>query len=129
MADSSFVVEALLGEGSEFEGEPLTVPDIAVAEVMNALYVQHHVLHLIEDGAPYLERLFKIIDVGAVQVVPSSIDVVLDAYQMASRHRRGTYDCLFVALALRSNSQLKTKDKGQAKLMEEERGKSEGETS
>ena len=112
-----------MAEGAEFEGDSMVVPDIAVSEVMNAIFVQRHVLHLIEDGRPYLERLFRIIDAQLIEVVECTKDLVLEAYQIANRNGGATYDCLFVALALRTNLQLKTRDRRQAEIMETERSR------
>lgn len=123
MGDSSLVVDGLLEAGSEFTGEPILVPDIAVAEVVNALFVQERVLHHIEDGRPYLDRLFQVVDAEVVQVVASSRDTVLDAYRIAARNGGAVYDCLFVALALRLGLPLKTRDKRQAAIMDRERSR------
>jgi predicted nucleic acid-binding protein len=112
-----------LADGAEFEGESMVVPDIAIPEVMNAIFVQHHVLHLIEDGRPYLERLFRIIDAELIEVVESTKDLILEAYQIAARNRGATYDCLFIALALRTNLQLKTRDRRLAEIMETEKSR------
>ena len=101
----------------------MVVPDIAVPEIMNAIFVQHHVLHVIEDGFPYLERLFRIIDSELIEVVECTKDLTLEAYQIASRNGGATYDCLFIALALRTNLQLKTLDRRQAEIMDTERSR------
>jgi predicted nucleic acid-binding protein len=101
----------------------MIVPDIAVPEVLNAIFVQHQVLHLIDDGLPYLEELFKIIDAELIEVVDCTKDLVLEAYQIAARNGEATYDCLFIALALRLNLQLKTLDRRQAEIMETERSR------
>lgn len=120
------MVDRLLEGGAELEAEPVLVPDVAVPEVMNAIYVHDRVLHLIGDGAPYLDRLFRVIDAELIRVVECSRELVLEAYQMASRHGGGAYDCLFVALALRSGARLKTRDRRQAKIMEAEAARRRG---
>ena len=129
MADSSFIVEALLSGGDEFQGETFVAPDFAINEVANAFFVQEHSLHSIEDGLPYIERLFEAIDAESLSIVTSSKELVKDAYDIASRSGGSTYDCLFVALALRGNLELKTRDRRQAGVFQAEmsrQGKEEG---
>ena len=120
MADSSYLVDSLLGGVAKFEEEQMLVPDFAVAEAMNAFYVQERVLRVIDDGRPYVRRLFLAMEAGAVEVVGSSKDVILDAYEIGVRHKAAPYDCIFVALALRLGKELRTRDRRQAEIMASE---------
>jgi len=97
------------------------VPDLAVYEVVNALYVQQDVLHIIDDGLPYIDALYDIVGADVLHVVASSRDLLRDAYSLAARYGGGTYDCLFVALALRADLELRTHDRRQARIFEEEK--------
>lgn len=121
------MVESLLVGAAAFREERMLVPDLAVAEVVNALYVQDKVLHLIADGRPYVESLFKMIDAEEIEVASCSEKLLLDAYDLASRRGAATYDCIFVALALASGLTLVTRDGRQAGIMKaEEDGKVRG---
>ena len=99
----------------------MLIPDFAIAEVMNALYVQAGSLHLIEDGRPYLKRLFDIIDTDEIRVVACSEELTAAAYEIASRSGSAAYDCVFVALALASGLELVTRDRRQAEILRAER--------
>lgn len=123
MADSSYLVESLLAAGSEFEGETMLAPDLAIHEVTNAMYVQQHVLGVVDDGLAYVDKLFEAIDVQALEVVASSKALMRDAFEIASRTGGATYDCLFVALALRTDLELRTIDRRQAGIFESERSR------
>lgn len=121
MADSSYLVESLLATGDEFEGETMVAPDLAIHEVTSALYVQQFVLNAIKDGLAYVDKFFEALDAQALEVVTSSKALVSEAFEIASRNDGSTYDCLFVALALRLNLELKTIDKKQARIFESEK--------
>lgn len=123
MADSSYLVESLLATGDEFEDEIMVAPDLAIHEVVNALYVQQHVLNVIKDGLVYVERFYEAIDAKVLEVVTSSKALVGEAFEIASRNAGTIYDCLFVALALRMDLELRTIDKKQARIFESERSR------
>ena len=101
----------------------MVVPDVAVAEAMNAFYVQEHVLHVIEDGRPYVERMFKGVEAGSIEVVRCSKDVALKAYEISVRSGTAVYDSIFVSLALKLGAELKTLDVMQEETMASERAK------
>lgn len=101
----------------------MVAPDLAVHEVTNALYVQQYVLNAIKDGLAYVEKFYEAVDARALEIVTSSKDLVGEAFEIASRNGGTTYDCLFVALALRMNLELRTIDKKQARIFESERSK------
>ncbi|HEV2226876.1 MAG TPA: type II toxin-antitoxin system VapC family toxin [Nitrososphaerales archaeon] len=99
----------------------MVAPDLAIHEVTNALYVQQHVLNAIKSGLSYVDKLFEAVDAQALEVVASSKALVGEAFEIAIRNGGTTYDCLFVALALRMNLELRTIDKKQARIFESER--------
>ena len=120
IADSSFVVGELLSGGTELAGETMVIPDLAIHEVVNALYVQERVLHRIPDGLPYIRLMFEAIDSGMIAVVRSSERLVQGAYEMAARTGSAVYDCVFVFVALSAGQELRTYDKKQMRLFESE---------
>ncbi len=87
---------------------------------MNAIHVQDHLMHVIAGGDRYIDALFDFIEAGQVMIVPSSRDLVLEAFRIAGRQKGAAYDCIFVALALKAGVELKTRDQGQARIMEAE---------
>lgn len=123
MVDSSYLVESLLVTGDEFEDEIMVAPDLAIHEVANALYVQQHVLNIISDGFAYVDKFYEAVDAKVLEVVTSSKALVGEAFEIASRNAGTTYDCLFVALALRMDLELRTIDKKQARIFESERSR------
>jgi predicted nucleic acid-binding protein len=106
--------------------EPILTPDIALPEVLNALFVQQHVLHLIDNGPEYLDALCDFVDAGQVRIVKTSRELLQDAYRIAARNGGATYDCLFIALALSAHLDLRTKDQRQGRVMEAERSRTKG---
>jgi predicted nucleic acid-binding protein len=114
-------VEGLLHGQEEFASEKFLAPDLVVHEVANALFVQHKVLHSISDGLPYLDRLFRAIESGSLTLVPVTEDLAIAAYEIAIGNAAAVYDCIFVALALQREMQLKTRDRKQAEILEHER--------
>jgi predicted nucleic acid-binding protein len=123
VADSSYLVESLLTIGDRFESETMVAPDLAIHEVTNALYVQQFLLNSIKNGLAYVDKFYEAVDAKALEVVTTSKALVGEAFEIASRNGGTTYDCLFVALALRMNLELKTIDKGQARIFESEKSK------
>ncbi|MDG7007273.1 MAG: type II toxin-antitoxin system VapC family toxin [Nitrososphaerota archaeon] len=117
------MVEGLLNGQDEFASERFLAPDLIVHEVANTLFVQHRVLHTIPDGLPYVERLFRAIETGSLILVPVTEDLAVAAYKIASGNAAAVYDCVFIALALQREMQLKTRDRKQAEILELERRK------
>jgi predicted nucleic acid-binding protein len=123
VADSSLVVQGLLTGQAEFEADRFLVPELVIHEVSNALFVQHRILHRIPDGLPYLKRLFDAIASDSLILVPSSRELALETYEIASRTGATVYDCVFIALALQYGMQLRTLDDKQAQIFEVEKSR------
>ena len=115
------MVGGLLSARELLQQEPVVIPDLAIHEVANAIFIQEHVLHRIPGGNDYLELLFELIESGNLQVVKSSADLMGSAYEIAAKHHVALYDCVFVALALQFGVELRTIDERQRKVMELER--------
>jgi predicted nucleic acid-binding protein len=101
----------------------MVAPDLAIHEVANAMYIQQHVLNAVKDGLVYIDKFYEAIEAQALEVVTSSRALVGEAFEIASRNGGTTYDCLFVALALRMDLELRTIDKKQARIFETEKTK------
>jgi predicted nucleic acid-binding protein len=128
VADSSYIVESLLASGEEFERDTMVTSDLAIHEVANAMYVQQYVLNTIKDGLAYVDRYYEAVEAGALEVVSTSKALVGEAFEIASRNGEAIYDCIFVALALSLNSELRTIDKRQARIFENERSRRSNDT-
>jgi predicted nucleic acid-binding protein len=129
VADSSYIVDGLLNGDEEFGREPMIAPELAVYEVVNAILTRERVLGVKQLGVPYVGALFQVIEASLLEVVGSSEGLMTEAYEIASRNGVGVYDCVFVALALRTGAPLMSHDRGQLKVLEREkarRGTAEG---
>jgi predicted nucleic acid-binding protein len=123
VADSSYIVERLLERRGDWGQEELIAPDFAVPEVVNAVLAQQSVLHSLKDGTPYVESLFEAIDAASLRLVSVTKSLVEDAYGIALRNGGAIYDCIFVALALRYGSEMKTNDRRQEQVLAGERSR------
>jgi predicted nucleic acid-binding protein len=121
VADSSYLVERLLESRRGWGQEELIAPDIAVLEVVKAVLVQQRDLHSLKDGTAYIKSLFEAIDCDSLRLVSVTEPLVEDAYGIALRNGDAIYDCIFVALALRYGSELKTNDRRQEQVLASER--------
>lgn len=117
VADSSYLVERLLERRGELGEEEVIAPDLAVAEVIDAILTQQRVLGTLTDGLPYLEALFGAIDAASVMLVGMTGSLAKEAYEIALRNREAFYDSVYVAIALRYWADLKTLDRRQEKMM------------
>lgn len=120
VADSSYLVEELLSGGSALERDAVIVPDLAIHEVANAIFVQEHILHKIQDGSIYLGLMFEAIESGLIRTIESSEELIGAAYEVAGRNGAAFYDCLFVAVALSTGQILKTRDEKQKRIYDKE---------
>jgi len=126
VADSSYIVDALLSGQKDFGKEPTIVPELAVYEVVNAILVRERVLRNLDHGLAYVKAFFEILDSSLLEVVGTSGDLMSEAYEIGSRQGEAIYDCVFVALALRTGSQLLTRDRRQLDVMEREKARRHG---
>ncbi|AIC14469.1 type II toxin-antitoxin system VapC family toxin [Nitrososphaera viennensis] len=118
VADSSYLVEGLLKDVSLIENEGVVVsPDLALYEVVNAVWKHETVLKDIKDGRPYLDVLSKLVSARAVRFVKPDKKIIGQAYQLASKKRCTFYDAVFVVLALELGLELKTFDEAQRALL------------
>ncbi len=121
MADSSYIVSALLSQEETLGGDRMIAPNLAVYEVANAILVRERVLHLTGAGERYLGALFRAIEASVIELVDLSEGLMKEAYEIAVRNQAAVYDCVSVALCLRSGLALETRDSAQLKILERER--------
>ena len=122
VADSSFIVEGLLKRKELFEEDFLITVDLAVYEVVNAIWKHQFLLKDLNDGLAYISILYGLIEAGRIRVVRPAAELMQRGYSLAGKNRRSIYDTIFVALALELASELATFDKHQAELLGREVG-------
>jgi predicted nucleic acid-binding protein len=82
------------------------VPDLFWVELANALWKAVRRAEMSSDNAVSAISFMRDLDIATV----SSIDIVPQALDLAISHDRAVYDCLYVALAVQSKSELITAD-------------------
>ena len=88
-------------------GDELHAPDLIHAELANVIWKRHGRGEI--DDAEARELLADILRLP-LQITPS-VELVEPALELALRTRRTVYDCLYLALAVRTSSTMITADK------------------
>jgi predicted nucleic acid-binding protein len=122
VADSSFIVEALLKRKELFQEDLVTV-DLAVYESVNSIWKHQFLIKDLDDGVPYVSLLYGFIEAGRIMVIHPGEDLMKRGYSLAAKHKLSIYDATFVALAQELDLELATFDKRQDELMRGETGK------
>jgi len=122
VADSSFIVEGLLKRKELLEEDFLITVDLAVYEVVNAIWKHQFLMKDLNDGPTYVSILSGLIESGRIRVIRPSPELMQRGYSLAGESRRSVYDTIFVALAIELASELATFDKSQAALLGREVG-------
>ncbi|MGI0018842.1 MAG: type II toxin-antitoxin system VapC family toxin [Nitrososphaera sp.] len=117
VADSSYLVEGLLKDASLLEHEAIVAPDIALYEVINAVWKHEAILKDLKDGRPHLGLLFELASTNAIRFVKPDAQVTRKAYELACEKRCTFYDAIFAALARELGVSLETFDEDQRRLL------------
>ena len=117
VADSSFIVEGLLKRKELLEEEFLITVDLAMYEIVNAIWKHQFLLKDLNDGPAYVSILYDLVESGRIRVVRPGAELMRKGYSLAAKNKRSVYDMIFVALALELASELATFDKRQAELL------------
>lgn len=117
VVDSSVVIKWFAPEANfakarailtEYQAGRLTLlaPDLLYAEIGNVVWkkVRFHGLD-IDDGQEIIENLYRL-DI----TVTRSVDLLRDAYRLATCYQRTVYDMTYVALSVREQCRLITAD-------------------
>ena len=120
VADSSYLIEGILRDAGPFENETLVCPDLALYEVVNALWKHATLLHDLENLEERIELLSDLVSNQRVQLVRPDRKLLKDTYSVSAKHGRAVYDCVFVALALQLQIELATFDDKQSAILSEE---------
>ena len=117
VADSSFIVEALLKRKGLFEEDFLVTVDLAVYESVNSIWKHQFLIKDLDDGLPYVSVLYGFIESGRIRVIHPGEELMGRGYSLAAKNKLSIYDAIFVALALELDLELATFDKRQDELM------------
>jgi predicted nucleic acid-binding protein len=120
VADTSYLVEAILRNSELFKEETLIAPDLAYYEVLNVIWKHETSIQDLPDAAAYLSIMEELISSDTIRLVRPDGRLVRDAYDLSIRYGTPIYDTVFVALALRLELELRTFDKAQARILSEE---------
>jgi len=119
--DTSYLVEAILHDAELLEDELVAAPDIALYETVNVIWKHETLIRDIRDAARYIGALEALIQTQRITLVKPDGRLIRDAYSISVRHRTPFYDTVFVALALRLQTELKTLDNKQMSIYLEEK--------
>jgi predicted nucleic acid-binding protein len=122
VADSSYIVEGVLRRKELLEEDVLITIDLALYETVNAIWKHQFLIKDLDDGRPYVSILYGLIDSGRIRVIRPGEELMMRAYDMATKSRRSIHDAIFIALALELTSDLATFDERQAELLRREGG-------
>ena len=121
VADSSFLVEALLRDASVLENETFIAPDIALYEVVNTLWKHQVLFRDLEDASVRIELFIDMTSSQIVQLLRPDSKLLDKAFALSVKHRASMYDTIFVALALQLGVELRTYDDRQSAMFSRER--------
>jgi len=121
IADTSYVVEAILRDASLLENETLITPDLTVYETVNTIWKHETLVRDLKDPSQHIDLLLKLISTGTIQLVRPDEKLLKTTYALSAKHQASIYDTVFVALALELGLELRTFDDKQAKILSEEK--------
>jgi len=121
VADTSYIVEAILRDASLLEAETIITPDLTLYETVNTLWKHGTLIGDLKDPSLHVDLLLELISAGAIQLVRPDEKLLKDTYALSAKHKVPVYDMVFVALALELSVELKTFDGKQADILSKER--------
>jgi predicted nucleic acid-binding protein len=121
VADSSYLIEGILRDATLLENETLVCPDLALYEVVNAIWKHETLLHDLKDAQERIELLSALVSNERVQLIRPDRKLLIEAYALSVKHGRTIYDCVFIALALQLKMELATFDGNQSSILNEEK--------
>jgi len=122
VADSSYLIEAMLRDVGLLENDTFIAPDLALYEVVNTLWKHEILIRDLKDAAVRIDLFADLISNQKVRLLRPDRKLLDKAYAISVRHRIPVYDTVFVALALQLGLELKTFDNKQSTMLSEERG-------
>ena len=121
VADTSYLIEGILRDATLLENETLVSPDLALYEVVNALWKHETLLHDLKDAQERIDLLSELVLNGRVQLVRPDGKLLKETYALSGKYSLAIYDSVFIALALQLKMELATFDSKQSKVLGEVR--------
>jgi len=121
VADSSYLIEGILRDAALLENEAFVCPDLALYEVVNALWRHEALLHDIKDAQERIDLLSDLVSNERVQLVRPDRKLLYQTYALSVKHGMTIYDSVFLAVALQLKMELATFDAKQSIILSEER--------
>jgi predicted nucleic acid-binding protein len=121
VADSSYLIEGILRDAALLENEILVSPDLALYEVVNALWKHEKLLRDLKDPQERIELLLGLVSNERVQLVRPDRRLLNESYALSVKHGLSIYDSVFITLALQLKMELATFDSKQSTVLSEER--------
>jgi len=121
VGDSSYLIEGILRDATLLENETLVCPDLALYEVVNAVWKHETLLRDINDVQERIELLSDLVSIERVHLVRPNRKLLNETYSLSVKYRLTVYDAVFIALALQLKMELATFDSKQSKVLSEER--------
>jgi predicted nucleic acid-binding protein len=117
VADSSYIFEGMLRDGALLENEIMIAPELALYEVINAVWKHEALIKDVADGSRHISALYDLVSSGVLRFVRPDREVMDKAYRLSLRKKCALYDAVFVALAMDLGLELKTFDEVQKGLL------------
>ena len=121
VADTSYIVEGLLSNKQLLSRDQIIAPELIIYEATNIVWKHEKLLKSIQNGETYLSLLFGLIESGKITIVSSDENLIQDTYTAAKRNGITPYDAIFVCLAVKLGTVLKTLDRKQKEVYEKEK--------
>lgn len=121
IGDSSYLIEGILRDANLFENDTLVSPDLALYEVVNALWKHETLIRDLKDPQQRIELLLDLVSNERVQLVRPDRNLLNETYALSVKHRLTIYDSVFIALALQLKMELATFDSKQSSILSQER--------
>ena len=116
VADSSYIVHGLINDETALKDRPVVTLDLALYEIMNAIWKHEAVLKDIRSSRRYLDFVFQLVSSSALLLIRPDRKIVEEAYALAVQKKLAFYDAAFVVLARELQSDLKTADEAQRRV-------------
>jgi predicted nucleic acid-binding protein len=121
VADSSYLIEGILRNATLLESESFVSPDLALYEVVHALWVHETLMRDLKDAEERIELLSDLVSNEQIQLLRPDRKLLDETYRLSVKHGLPIYDCVFIALALQLKLDLATFDGKQSTILSEER--------
>jgi predicted nucleic acid-binding protein len=121
VADTSYLIEGILRDATLLENQTLVSPDLALYEVVNALWKHETLIGDLRDSQQRIELLLDLVSNQRVQLVRPDKKLLNETYALSLKHRLPIYDSIFIALALQLKMELATFDSKQSTVLSREK--------